>query len=422
MPNRQAVPEPVMMFVRSFSTTSRPASGWPPDTPGMQWRQEVGLVMPRPRPKLLRILALGLFVGFMARRLRQERTALAGRFYPVPTPSRQVEESSVLTRFIRRHGLVELATLVALPLALFGLLFTALATRDTARQLEISNRQLSFAQAQIQPVFKVSGHQRIIGETNGIPRLAFDQLAVNIEGGTREAGAIAMSAFGMLNRDNSWSAAPIWWWNDATPRHGEIARWTANPKLLKPLLRDKSVVNGTHLGTIINIRYVDLVGGEHEVYFALAETFSAINGADAVPQLVSESYGPECNELMTSLLPGSSNSAPHPVDATRSVTVARLRASSSKLPYAAFARCVGQPKYELQSFAVVGECCGLRNRLQSAPPRSAMASAEEPAGLRTAIVPPIHTVVRQRALICPSARLPLAPYASRQAGSRGFGA
>src|SRR5512132_4261766 len=76
----------------------------------------------------------------------------------------------------------------------------------------------------------------------------------------------------------------------------------------------------------------------------------------------------------------------------------------------------------LQSFAVVGECCGLRNRPQSAPTRSAMASAEEPAGLRTAKVPPIHAVVRQRALICPSARLPLAPYASRQAGSRGFGA
>ena len=40
--------------------------------------------------------------------------------------------------------------------------------------------------------------------------------------------------------------------------------------------------------------------------------------------------------------------------------------------------------YALQSFAVVGECCGLRNRPQSAPTRSAMASAEEPAGLRTA--------------------------------------
>ena len=40
--------------------------------------------------------------------------------------------------------------------------------------------------------------------------------------------------------------------------------------------------------------------------------------------------------------------------------------------------------YPLQSFAVVGECCGLRNRPQSAPTRSAMASAEEPAGLRTA--------------------------------------
>ena len=76
----------------------------------------------------------------------------------------------------------------------------------------------------------------------------------------------------------------------------------------------------------------------------------------------------------------------------------------------------------LQSFAVVGEGCGLRNRPQSAPTRSAMASAEEPAGLRTAKVPPIHAVVRQRALICPSARLPLASYASRQAGSRGFGA
>jgi hypothetical protein len=30
MPNRQAVPERLMMFVRSFSTTSRPACGRPP--------------------------------------------------------------------------------------------------------------------------------------------------------------------------------------------------------------------------------------------------------------------------------------------------------------------------------------------------------------------------------------------------------
>jgi hypothetical protein len=44
----------------------------------------------------------------------------------------------------------------------------------------------------------------------------------------------------------------------------------------------------------------------------------------------------------------------------------------------------GSSDFSLQSFAVVGECCGLRNRPQSAPTRSAMASAEKPAGLRTA--------------------------------------
>src|SRR5829696_4736329 len=78
--------------------------------------------------------------------------------------------------------------------------------------------------------------------------------------------------------------------------------------------------------------------------------------------------------------------------------------------------------HHLQSFAVVGECCGLRNR-----PRERAYSIRNGVGRRTSWfahrkVPPIHAVVRQPALICPSARLPLASYASRQAGSRGFGA
>lgn len=166
---------------------------------------------------------------------------------------------------------------MALPLALFGLLFTALATRDTARQLEVANRQFSFAQAQIQPVFRVIRHtQNISNSKSKEPRFAYDQLAVTMEGGARKASAMAISAFGMLNKDNTWSAAPVEWWTDATTRPREIARWTAAPKLLKPLLQDKSVINGTHLGTIVWVFYEDLAGIEHEQYFGLAETFSAI--------------------------------------------------------------------------------------------------------------------------------------------------
>ena len=297
-------------------------------------------------PQLLRMLALALFVGFLARRLGQKGTPPEGA-PPLPTRSLPVDDSAKLAHLIRRWGLVELATLVALPLALLGLLFTALATRDTAKQLETSNRQLSFAQAQIQPIFKARGHVQIIAKTNGSPRSAFDQLAITIEGNVRNVGAGAMSAFAMLNRDNSWSVAPIDWWTPATPMREEVARWTSNPKLLRPLLKDKSVINGTHMSTIIALHYEDLVGAEHDEYFALVETFSAVNTTEAYPGLMAYADGSECHSLISSLQPGiSSNSVAHPVDATKTITVAKLRASSSKFSYKPVAKCVGEPVYQ----------------------------------------------------------------------------
>jgi hypothetical protein len=218
-------------------------------------------------------------------------------------------------------------------LGLLALLFTALAARDTTRQLE-------FTQTQIQPVIQVTTHDQEIGtHRNGDPILAHDQLAVTIEGRIRDGGAIVTSAFAMLDKNNEWSVAPVEWWSEVKPGRGEIARWTTNPKLVKPLLKDRSVVNGTHLGTFIAVGYTDLLGVHHWEHFALAETYSAtyvkqssLGQASPEQSLIAK----ECESLVNSLK--SEGEIPD-----RPMTVAHLQAGSFKLPYAVMASCVGEP-------------------------------------------------------------------------------
>jgi hypothetical protein len=135
----------------------------------------------------------------------------------------------------------------------------------------------------------------------------------------------------MMDKNNEWSVAPVQWWSQVSPRRGEIGRWTTNPKLLKPLLKDRSVVNGTHLGTIIYIQYTDLLGVEHSEYFGLTDTYSAVYVNRSSPQQIPE----ECASLSSSLVPEPA--VPH-----RPITVARLQAGSFKLPYAVVANCVGE--------------------------------------------------------------------------------
>jgi hypothetical protein len=279
-------------------------------------------------PRVLRALGVALAIGLLVRRLeRRHMTREEGiRSAPIsPAPANRI---SPLARFVRRHALAEIATIVGIPLGLLALVFTALAARDTTRQLE-------FTQTQIQPVIHVTTHDQEMGtQGHGDPILAYDQLAVAVEGRIRGGSAFVTSAFAMLDRNNEWSVAPVEWWSQVRPRRGEIARWTTNPKLVKPLLRDRSVVNGTHLGTFIHVRYTDLLGVHHSEYFDLLETYSALYVHRGLGQ--ESSIGEKCSSLIVSLKPeGEIPDKP--------ITVAHLQAASFKLPYAVMAPCVGQP-------------------------------------------------------------------------------
>jgi hypothetical protein len=249
-----------------------------------------------------------------------------------PIPPSPESRISPLARFVRRYALAEIATIVGIPLGLLALVFTALAARDTARQLEFTQAQIQLTQTQIQPVLQVTTHDQVLGiRAAGDPILAYDELAITIEGSIRSGDAFAMSAFAMLNKNHRWSVAPFQWWKEVRPRRGELARWTTNPTLLKPLLMDRSVLNGTHLGTVIEIHYTDLLGVEHSEYFGLTDVYSAAYAYRSAAQQVSE----ECASLLLRL-------KPEPEFADQPITVARLKAESFKVPNNAMAGCVGE--------------------------------------------------------------------------------
>jgi hypothetical protein len=240
-------------------------------------------------------------------------------------------------QFIRRYALPELATLVALPLALIVLLLTLLTTRETERQLEASNAQLRLSEAQLQPTFRITYHEQRIDTINGEARMAVNEIAVVMSGNAKETSALIMTPFAMLDRENRWSVAVPLWFNDAETHQGEIARWTSNPRLLRPLLHDATVINGTHMGALIYIRYTDLAGVEHEQYFQLTETYSRLNINPAYVTHMTIDGGNICNELVSSI------NAREP---STPLTVSALRAVSSMFSYAPMAGCVGEPIYQ----------------------------------------------------------------------------
>jgi hypothetical protein len=292
--------------------------------------------MLRHRPRLLPMLATALFLGFLAGRLKSDRSTLK-EAPPAPVLLEPAGETAKLARFIKRYALAELATLIALPLALFALLLTALATRDTARQLEASERGLSITQAQIQPTFRIKTHDQAMGR--GV--LSYDWISLTVEGDARITFVDAISVFAMLDKENNWSAASADWWQETEPGRGEVVRWSSNPKVLKLLLHDRTVVNGTHLGTIIFIQYEDIAGVAHERYFGLSQAFGATNWHRWPPGPATENDARSCLRLMGK----PADTTKRWITAEHPITVASIRARSITIAYSQLARCVGEPVY-----------------------------------------------------------------------------
>jgi hypothetical protein len=152
--------------------------------------------MPPRRPQLIP-MAVGLALALLLMRRRSRTPAGQPTSLPEPpvTSAPVLHESfTPLVRFIHRHALAELAALIGIPLALIGLLFTALATRDAALQLESSNRQLEasieqlrLAEQAAQPELSLNGHIASGDRANNSGR--FDRLSLTVTGAAKHISA-----------------------------------------------------------------------------------------------------------------------------------------------------------------------------------------------------------------------------------------
>jgi hypothetical protein len=188
------------------------------------------------------------------------------------------EASPRFVRFIHRHALAEIATLFGIPLAVVGLLFTSLATRDTALQLQSSNRQLEasieqlrLAEQAVQPEFRLNGH--LVGGSEDDPA-RFDRISLEVTGAAKNISTTLDTAL-VLNRGGMKQGITYldWWkWEGAGP--GEAARWTSNPRLLRRL-DDRQQKNFLWLDTIVELSYADVFGRFHTKYFRVIELLGA---------------------------------------------------------------------------------------------------------------------------------------------------
>lgn len=236
--------------------------------------------MPRRRKPWMQI-AFGVALALALSRLTSKSSARRPTSSPQPPDARSpvaAEASPRFIRFIQRHALAEIATLFGIPLAVVGLLFTSLATRDTAQQFQLSNRQLEASIEQLrlakqaaQPEFVLNGHLVRGGSANSPGR--FDRLSLEVRGAAKQLSTSIDTALVRISNFEQ-GITYLDWWRWAGAGTGEAARWTSNPRLLNGLdsRRQKEIM---WLSTIIELSYADGFGQFHTKYFTVIEVLGA---------------------------------------------------------------------------------------------------------------------------------------------------
>jgi hypothetical protein len=238
------------------------------------------------------VLGLAVGVGFALGRMIL-RPSQPGRYHSnrddgkISAPPIESEPPSQATprliRLIKRYALTEFAALVGVPLALIALLFTALATRDTARQLQASNKQLELARAQAQPTFRLfspaEGYRIVDPSAEVIPKPT--QLILAMNGSARNVSAHASSVLVWPAKGQSrnlsevklWELAPVRvWQRDKTSPEGYIAAWEAHSTRLERLEdTDLTPIRFSRLITFVAINYQDVLGEDRHQWFKVIE-------------------------------------------------------------------------------------------------------------------------------------------------------
>lgn len=215
-----------------------------------------------------------LLVGFLLGRNTARNTASGDRSSPddpkapttppnPPTPPPSPAPPRYVT-FLKHYAVAELAAVIGIPLAVLALAVSAIATRDTARQLQSSNSQLRLAERQARPILTLKGYPpRSANDLRG----GFDHLALEVEGPAEDVEARVLTA--ILLRDDEAVAvvATSDWWKPTGPVQGETARWLSKPSVLAEV-NDKTSRKDIILMSIIEVSFLNVFGATQHAYFS----------------------------------------------------------------------------------------------------------------------------------------------------------
>lgn len=274
-------------------------------------------------------LAFGLLIGtLLARRTTEHFTSQETPSSALPMPDRAPRYA----RILKRYALVDLATLIGIPLALLALFLSTRAAQDAARQVESAQEQIQLTRLQVQPTFRVRSKERRVRQDSETEWIAYDRLSVTMSGNANDVGVTVTAAF-VMRRGDHWIFSPVpnWW---TSTGHSEMGPWASNPKLLIPLTKDKTIVGGAQLITYVVPGYNDMFDEFHQVYFRVDQVFSGKYFiAGPLSRRESEEEAMKCASLFEAPEENGATGRLIPLDATHPLTVRALVEASYVSPF-----------------------------------------------------------------------------------------
>lgn len=218
----------------------------------------------------------GILIGRQANRPPHSAIASApSKPYPKPV------------ELIKKYALAEFAALIGIPLALAGLMLTAIATRDTARQLQL-------IKAQSQPTFNLTLHRVESSDVYA----GQDELTVALVGNAESIVTDLDSALILRGPPGKppWMIFPHLYWVHSSPREGLVARFEALNSSITSHLRDQKLE--VRLVSTVTIHYLDLFGDPHKKYYQFSENVASHFYSVHYPREVTAEQGADCAQLI----------------------------------------------------------------------------------------------------------------------------
>jgi len=241
---------------------------------------------------------------------------------PVATP--------LYTRFLKRYAVVELATLIGIPLALLALFLNT-------RQVASTEKQIRLTQLQAQPTFQIHLHSLAIQKIRyGQENATYDRISLTMNGNAENFHVMIATAF-VMRSGNRWVFSPVDWWN--TVGAEDVGPWVSNPRRLLQVANDSMIVGGVQLITYVIPAYDDVFGDSHQVSFRVDQVFSSnyiVNEPAPTPIPLDPflNHSPQnCIDLFEDPGDNGAKGNPERLDITQPITVSALLKSSYTSPF-----------------------------------------------------------------------------------------